>query len=107
MRLIGIGTTPNQVYHRRDTAGSDRHMANAFFSDLLSTISERGRTLLRRGGSSDTRPDASQLLALCEALLSGRGEASRLVIAPDVFDGYHALDAPQRQALFPTPAPAY
>ena len=33
-------------------------MANAFFSDLLSTISERGRTLLRRGGSSDDRQDA-------------------------------------------------
>ena len=31
-------------------------MANAFFSDLLSTISERGRTLLRRGGPSDSQP---------------------------------------------------
>src|SRR3979411_313879 len=100
MRLIGIGTTPNQVYHRRETAGSDRHMANAFFSALLSTISERGRTLLRRGGSSDTRQDASELLELCEALLSGRGEASGIVIARDVFDGYHALDAAGRQSFF-------
>jgi len=56
-------------------------MANAFFSDLLSTISERGRTLLRRGDTSDTRQDASQLLELCEALLSGRGEASGIAIA--------------------------
>ena len=37
-------------------------MANAFFTDLLSTISERGRTLLRRGNSSETRQDASELL---------------------------------------------
>lgn len=75
-------------------------MANAFFSDLLSTISERGRTLLRRGGSSDARQDASELLALCEALLSGRGEASGIAIARDVFDGYRELDAAGRQSFF-------
>lgn len=75
-------------------------MANAFFSDLLSTISERGRTLLRRSGSSNGRPDASELLELCEALLSGRGEASGIAIARDVFDGYQALDAAGRQSFF-------
>ena len=75
-------------------------MANAFFSDLLSTISERGRTLLRRGSASDTPHDASELLELCEALLSGRGEASGIAIARDVFDGYHALDAAGRQSFF-------
>jgi malonyl-CoA decarboxylase len=75
-------------------------MANAFFSDLLSTISERGRTLLRRGGSSNGRPDASELLELCEALLSGRGEASGIAIARDVFDGYRDLDAAGRQSFF-------
>lgn len=75
-------------------------MANAFFSDLLSTISERGRTLLRRGGASDTKQDASELLELCEALLSGRGEASGIAIARDVFDGYQALDAAGRQSFF-------
>ncbi|WP_074818298.1 MULTISPECIES: malonyl-CoA decarboxylase [Bradyrhizobium] len=75
-------------------------MANAFFSDLLSTISERGRTLLRRGGSSNARQDASELLELCEALLSGRGEASGIAIARDVFDGYRELDAAGRQSFF-------
>jgi malonyl-CoA decarboxylase len=75
-------------------------MANAFFSDLLSTISERGRTLLRRGDTSDTRQDASQLLELCEALLSGRGEASGIAIARDVFDSYQQLDTAGRQSFF-------
>ncbi len=75
-------------------------MANAFFSDLLSTISERGRTLLRRNGASDGRPDASELLELCEALLSGRGEASGIAIARDVFDGYQQLDTAGRQTFF-------
>jgi malonyl-CoA decarboxylase len=76
-------------------------MANAFFSDLLSTISERGRSLLRRNGhSSDARADGSGLIELCEALLSGRGEASGTAIARDVLDCYHHLDDPGRLSFF-------
>jgi malonyl-CoA decarboxylase len=75
-------------------------MANAFFSDLLSTISERGRTLLRRGGPTDTKQDASELLELCEALLSGRGEASGTAMAREVLDRYDHLDGAGRLAFF-------
>src|ERR1700758_4783682 len=75
-------------------------MASAFFSDLLSTISERGRTLLRRGSPSDNRQDASELLELCEALLSGRGEASGTAMAREVLDRYHDLDDDGRRAFF-------
>src|SRR5215470_6767148 len=50
-------------------------MANAFFSDLLATISERGRSLLRRGEPAEGKEDASDLVELCESLLSGRGQA--------------------------------
>src|SRR5213595_660258 len=77
-------------------------MANAFFSDLLSTISERGRTLLRRGEPSVARQDASELLELCKALLSGRGEASGTAMARDVLDRYHDLDAAGRLTFFGT-----
>jgi hypothetical protein len=82
-------------------------MANAFFSDLLSTISERGRTLLRRGGSTDDRQDASELLELCQALLSGRGEASGTAMAREVLDRYHHLDAAGQLAFFETLARDY
>jgi malonyl-CoA decarboxylase len=75
-------------------------MANAFFSDLLSTISERGRTLLGRGRSADGKHETTELLALCEALLSGRGEASGTAMAREVLDGYHDLDAKGRLAFF-------
>src|ERR1700758_2304902 len=75
-------------------------MASAFFSDLLSTISERGRTLLRRGSPSDNRQDASELLELCEALLSGRGEASGTAMAREVLDRYHDLDDNGRRTFF-------
>src|SRR4051812_50205283 len=74
-------------------------MANAFFSDLLATISERGRTLLRRE-SADTRRDADGLIELCGALLSGRGEASGTAMAREVLDLYQDLDAAGRRALF-------
>ncbi len=77
-------------------------MNNAFFSDLLSSISERGRTLLRRVGSSETKPDGAGLIALCEALLSGRGEASGTAMAREVLDRYHTLDDPERLAFFET-----
>jgi len=77
-------------------------MANAFFSELLSTISERGRTLLRRGGSSDDKHDAAGLIELCQALLSGRGEASGTAMARDVLDHYHDLDTEGRLEFFKT-----
>jgi len=75
-------------------------MANAFFTDLLSTISERSRTLLRRGGSPDGRQNTSELVELCEALLSGRGEASGTAMAREVLDFYHELDAGARLEFF-------
>src|ERR671928_378785 len=75
-------------------------MANAFFSELLSTISERSRTLLRRREPADGKDDATELVELCEALLSGRGEASGTAMAREVLDGYHDLDANGRLAFF-------
>src|ERR1700750_729894 len=77
-------------------------MANAFFSDLLSTISERGRSLLRRADTTDGKEDASDLIELCEALLSGAGEASGTAMAREVLDRYHELDATGRVAFFET-----
>jgi malonyl-CoA decarboxylase len=75
-------------------------MANAFFSDLLATISERGRSLLRRGDPSDEKPDADGLIELCEALLSGAGEASGTAMAREVLDHYEDLDTEGRLTFF-------
>src|ERR1700758_4284770 len=75
-------------------------MANAFFSDLLATISERGRTLLHRGKPDDRREDADGLIGLCEAVLSGRGEASGTAMASEVLDRYHDLSTEERRAFF-------
>ena len=74
--------------------------SNAFFSDLLTSISERGRTLLRRAGSSEPKRDGAELISLCEALLSGRGEASGTAMAREVLDRYRHLNDAQRLAFF-------
>jgi malonyl-CoA decarboxylase len=81
--------------------------SNAFFSDLLASISERGRILLRRAGSSDAKQDASDLIRLCEALLSGRGEASGTAMAREVLDRYHDLDETGRLSFFGDLARSY
>jgi malonyl-CoA decarboxylase len=81
-------------------------MSNPFFSDLLASISERGRTLLRRGPSY-TKQDASDLIELCEALLSGRGEASGTAMAREVLDRYQHLDEAGRLSFFTTLAQGY
>src|SRR6202171_3440598 len=74
--------------------------SNAFFSDLLASISERGRTLLRRAGSSDAKQDASDLIELCEALLSGRGEASAPAMAREWLACCPHLDTAGRLTFF-------
>src|ERR1700684_4103708 len=82
-------------------------MNNAFFSDLLTSISERGRTLLRRVGSSEEKPDAAGLIELCEALLSGRGEASGTPMAREVLDRYGHLNEAERLSFFQTLSSSY
>src|ERR1700722_17837732 len=82
-------------------------MNNAFFSDLLTSISERGRTLLRRVRSSEEKPDAADLIELCEALLSGRGEASGTAMAREVLDRYRHLNEAERLSFFQTLSSSY
>src|SRR5436853_6769534 len=82
-------------------------MSNDFFSGLLSSISERGRTLLRRTGPPDAKQDASDLIELCNELRSGAGEASGTAIAREVLDRYHGLDQAGRTAFFRTLARNY
>ena len=82
-------------------------MSNAFFSDLLTSISERGRTLLRRVGSSDDPPSATDLIELCEALLSSSGEASGTAMAREVLNRYRHLGEAERLTFFQTLASSY
>ncbi len=76
-------------------------MNNAFFSDLIASIADRGRNLLEgkiwaAGGARR----AEDVLDLCEALLSGRGEASGTAIARQALDAYNGLEPAEKTRFF-------
>ena len=60
-------------------------MATSFFNELLQSLTVRGRQLL---GRTREAVQPGDLAALGEALLSRRGEASGVVIARSLLDGY-------------------
>ena len=77
-------------------------MNTSFFGEMLQTISERGRALMDR--ARDRRGDAAArshgLVELCEELLSGRGEASGVALAREIFTRYDELTTGPRIAFF-------
>ncbi len=75
----------------------------SFLSDLLQTISERGREMLARArGQARPRGEArtENLIELCEHLLSRRGEASGVALATEILETYRALKTGERVAFF-------
>lgn len=73
-------------------------MNTAFFGDLLHTIADRGRALVWRG-RDEAAPATTDLTALCDALLSGRGEASGVALARAVLAQYGALATGEKLAF--------
>jgi len=76
-------------------------MNASFFGELLQTISERGRALIRsreRRGTDSTRSES--LIELCDHLLSGRGEASGVALAREILTRYAELTTGPRIAFF-------
>jgi len=84
-------------------------MSNDFFSGSARfDFRTRPRHLLRRGGTPDAKQDATDLIELCEALLSGAAKRP----APRIrarwwLDRYHDLDEAGRVAFFETLARSY
>ena len=70
-------------------------MPNAYMTDLLESVVERGRSLmgLPRAG---TRGSLEDLVGLTEALLSRRGEASGVAIARDLLQMLHRAPTADR-----------
>ena len=70
-------------------------ISSSIFNDLVARIAEAGRSL-----ALGTQATAGDPLALCENLLSGKGEATGLAIAERVFDAYGGLDPEGRRTFF-------
>ena len=69
----------------------------SFFGELLQSIADRSRALIRR---EPARGRSDGLAELCEALLSGRGEASGVALANEILANYAALTTGPRIAFF-------
>ncbi len=73
----------------------------ALFSDLFTSITERGRSWIGRKPAAE--PEAAsptRFIACCDQLLSGRGEASGTALAAELIERYEALDAEGKHAVF-------
>ena len=75
-------------------------MNTSFFGELLQTISERGRSLMRPRPARQRRRKSQNLADLCEELLSNRGEASGVALAREILSRYAELTTGPRIAFF-------
>ena len=76
-------------------------MDSAFFSDLLASIAERGRSVLKLSPwPRDAVNRAASLADMCRALISGRGEASGVALAGEILGRYRGLGEDDRGAFF-------
>src|SRR6202035_1100974 len=72
----------------------------SFFSDVLQSIADRSRSVISRREPAHGRSDG--IVELCEALLSGRGEASGVALANEILADYAELTTGPRIAFFET-----
>ena len=76
-------------------------MDSAFFSDLLASIAERGRSVLKlTAWPRDADNRAGSLADMCGALLTGRGEASGVALASEILARYRGLSDADKDAFF-------
>src|SRR3984893_11197708 len=83
------------------TDSGTKLVSTTFFGDMLQSIAERGRALIdrtQRRGVGEQR--SASLIALCEDLLSRRGEASGVALAREILSRYGELKTGPRIAFF-------
>ena len=69
----------------------------SFFQELLTTIAERGRSLLD-GTTAESADGALQELS--SALLSGRGEATGVALAGEILSIYRRAEVSEKIEFF-------
>src|SRR5215469_348838 len=74
--------------------------STSFFGELLNSLTERGRALLRgRNGHELPKLSGDELTNLGETLLSRRGEVTGTALAQALLDGYAAATPANRIAF--------
>ena len=81
-------------------------MRSSRLNKVIDSVADAGRELLRRGSPAGRLRERSPR-ALCDALLSTRGEASGTALARDVADAYRAMSPAEKRAFFAVLAADY
>jgi malonyl-CoA decarboxylase len=71
-----------------------------FFSEMLQSIADRSRALIKRERREPAHERSANLIELCEDLLSGRGEASGVALAQEILARYGEMTTGPRIAFF-------
>jgi malonyl-CoA decarboxylase len=71
-----------------------------FFSEMLQSIADRSRALIKRERREPAHERSAGLIELCEDLLSGRGEASGVALAQEILARYGEMTTGPRIAFF-------
>jgi malonyl-CoA decarboxylase len=71
-----------------------------FFSEMLQSIADRSRALIKRERREPAHERSAGLIELCEDLLSGRGEASGVALAQEILTRYADMTTGPRIAFF-------
>ncbi|HEX3939345.1 MAG TPA: malonyl-CoA decarboxylase [Xanthobacteraceae bacterium] len=82
-------------------------MDTSFFSEMLQSIAERSRALIKRERREPAHERSTGLIEQCEELLSGRGEASGVALAQEILASYAELTTGPRIAFFETLATTF
>jgi malonyl-CoA decarboxylase len=81
-------------------AGWDEAVNTSFFSEMLQSIADRSRALIKRERREPAHERSAGIVELCEELLSGRGEASGVALAQEILVRYAELTTGPRIAFF-------
>ena len=81
-------------------AGWDEAVNTSFFSEMLQSIADRSRALIKRERWEPAHERSAGIVELCEELLSGRGEASGVALAQEILVRYAELTTGPRIAFF-------
>jgi malonyl-CoA decarboxylase len=71
-----------------------------FFSEMLQSIADRSRALIKRERREPAHERSAGLIEQCEELLTGRGEASGVALAQEILARYAELTTGPRIAFF-------
>jgi malonyl-CoA decarboxylase len=81
-------------------AGWDEAVNTSFFSEMLQSIADRSRALIKRERREPAHERSAGIVEQCEQLLTGRGEASGVALAQEILARYAELTTGPRIAFF-------